>query len=141
MPARPPALPPAAVNQVECHPRFQQRSLRRFCREHSIAVVAYTSLGCGELLADPTVQRVAAEAGVTPAQALLLWGLQRGCAVLPKSVREERIAQASPAALLAAAAEGGLGGQGLCEGALAELDGLEEALGSCKYCWDPSGIA
>ena len=119
-----PAPAPAAVNQVECHPRFQQRALRQFCRERDIAVA---SLDCGELLGDATVQRVAAQSGVTPAQALLLWGLQRGCAVIPKSVQEARIAQAAPAALLGAA-----GVEGLSEAALAELDGLEEALGRQK---------
>ena len=31
---------------------------------------------------------------------LLRWALDRGCAVIPKSVRAERVAQASPAELL-----------------------------------------
>ena len=124
--------PAAAVNQVECHPRWQQRELRAFCQAHGIALVAYSSFGGGQLLSDPAVAEVAAAAGATPAQALLLWGLQRGCGVLPKSVRRERIEEAAPARL---AQLGELGPE-----ALAALDALEEQRRQ-KYCWDPSGIA
>ena len=129
-----PALPPtaAAVNQVECHPRFQQRELRAFCQAHGIAVVAYSSFGSGQLLSDPAVQAVAAAEGVTPAQALLLWGLQRGCGVLPKSVQRQRIEEVAPSRL---AECGELSPEGL-----AALDALEEQQ-QCKYCWDPSAIA
>ncbi|PRW60380.1 glyoxal reductase [Chlorella sorokiniana] len=121
-----------AVNQVECHPRYQQRDLRAFCQAHGIAVVAYSSFGSSQLLSDPAVQAVVAAEGITPAQALLLWGLQRGCGVLPKSVRRERIEEAAPARLA------GLGE--LSPEALAALDALEEQQQQ-KYCWDPSGIA
>jgi diketogulonate reductase-like aldo/keto reductase len=122
---------PPACNQVECHPRYQQRELRDFCRQGGIAVQAYASLGCGELLREPAVEVAAAEAGVTPAQALLLWGLQRGLAVIPKSVQQQRLAEAAPGTLLS---------RQLSEAALQRLDALEELLGSCKYCWDPSSI-
>lgn len=117
---------------MECHPRYQQRELRAFCQAHGIAVVAYSSFGSGQLLADPAVQAVAAAEGITPAQALLLWGLQRGCGVLPKSVRRERIEEAAPARL----AELGE----LTRESLAALDALE-AQQQRKFCWDPSGIA
>ncbi|PSC74818.1 glyoxal reductase-like [Micractinium conductrix] len=123
-----------AVNQVECHPRWQQRELRAFCSDHSIAVVAYCSLGSGALLQDPTVQAVAASTGVTPAQALLLWGLRRGCAVIPKSADPRRIADVSPARLAQL-------WDRLTDDHLAALDALEAEQGQCKYAWDPSGIA
>ena len=32
-------------------------------------------------------------------------------------------------------------GLALALASLAALDGLEERLGTCKYCWDPAGIA
>lgn len=123
---------PPACNQVECHPRYQQRALRDYCRHAGIAVQAYASLGCGELLREPAVAAVAAAAGVTPAQALLLWGLHRGLGVIPKSVQQQRLAEAAPEALL---------GRELSDAALQQLDALEELLGSCKYCWDSSNIA
>lgn len=126
-----------AVNQVELHPRFQQRGLRAYCAQHGIAVAAYSPLGGGALLRDPAVEAAAAVAGVMPAQALLLWGLHRGAAVLPKSVRPERIAEVAPAQL--AATEAALGEDGLAR-LLAALDALGEAE-AAKFCWDPSGIA
>lgn len=126
-----------AVNQVELHPRYQQRALRDYCAQHGIAVVAYSPFGGGALLGDAAVAAAAAAAGVSPAQALLLWGLHRGAAVLPKSVRHERIAEAAPRQL--AAAEAALGEAGLAR-LLAALDALGEEE-PVKYCWDPSGIA
>lgn len=113
---------------------LQQRELRAFCSDHSIAVVAYCSLGSGALLQDPTVQAVAASTGVTPAQALLLWGLRRGCAVIPKSADPRRIADVSPARLAQL-------WDRLTDDHLAALDALEAEQGQCKYAWDPSGIA
>jgi diketogulonate reductase-like aldo/keto reductase len=36
---------PPAVLQVELHTYFQQKELREFCRQHGIAVQAYSPLG------------------------------------------------------------------------------------------------
>ncbi|GFR40416.1 hypothetical protein Agub_g990, partial [Astrephomene gubernaculifera] len=102
------------VNQFEVHPRRQCRELRELCRQEGIAVVAYASLGCSELLGHPVVLRVAAQVGRTPAQVLLRWALQGGCAVIPKSVRPERLAEWREEALLE-------GGWGLAEEQMEEL--------------------
>ncbi|KAG2497704.1 hypothetical protein HYH03_004441 [Edaphochlamys debaryana] len=122
------------VNQFEVHPRRQRRELRAFCQEHGITVVAYSSLGsaqgCGGLLGDPAVGAVAAAVGRTPAQALLRWGLQEGLAVIPKSSRPDRIAQAAPEALLG-------GDWGLTEEQMYALAALEDGH---KFAWDPAGI-
>lgn len=56
--------------QIEVHPRYQQTSLRGFCAQHGIAVVAYASLGCGSLLGHETVLRLSHRLGRTPAQVL-----------------------------------------------------------------------
>ena len=48
---------------------------------------------------DPAVKAVAAELGVTPAQAVLKWGLQRGTSVVPKSADPGRLAENLAAAL------------------------------------------
>ena len=63
------------------------------------------------------------EAGRTPAQVLLRWGIQHGMVVLPKSVHPPRIAE--NAALFDFA---------LSPAAMAELDALEEGL---VTGWDP----
>jgi len=62
-------------------------------------------------------------------QVLLRWGLQQGCAVIPKSVHPERIQQASPRQLL---------GWQLGDDDMAALNALEDGT---KYCWDASRIA
>ncbi|KIY96822.1 hypothetical protein MNEG_11138 [Monoraphidium neglectum] len=119
-----------AVNQIEVHPRRPNAALRALCAAEGVAVVAYASLGCGQLLGEAAVRRVAAEVGRTPAQVLLRWGLQQGCAVIPKSIRAERIAEASPSKILE--------GWELSNAQVAALSGLDN---NHKFCWNPEGIA
>lgn len=126
-----------AINQVECHPRWPQDSLREYCAAQGIQVVAYSSFGAGALLDPdeaPEVATVAASSGKSPAVVLLCWGLQKGCSVLPKSCRPERIAEWCSLAMDAQ-------GRWLTIEEEALLDGM----GSTperqkKYCWDPSAV-
>jgi 2,5-diketo-D-gluconate reductase A len=82
-----------AVNQIELSPFLQQRDVRAACTTAGIAVAAYSPLTKGRRLDHPVLSRIAARHGVSPAQVLLAWGLNVGAAVLPKSVRPERIAE------------------------------------------------
>jgi diketogulonate reductase-like aldo/keto reductase len=82
-----------AVNQIEVHPFLQVRDTRAWCEAKGIVVEAYSPLTHGERLKDPVVTDVARRLGRTNAQVLLRWGVQHGMVVLPKSVREERIAE------------------------------------------------
>jgi 2,5-diketo-D-gluconate reductase A len=79
------------VNQVELHPRLQQRDLRAWHRAHHVATEAWSPLARGDLLEDGTVEGVAGRHGKTPAQVILRWHLQLGNVVIPKTVRPERI--------------------------------------------------
>jgi 2,5-diketo-D-gluconate reductase A len=79
------------LNQVELHPYLQQRELREFHAEHGIVTQAWSPLGRGAVLADPTIAAVAESHGVSPAQVVLRWHLDLGIAVIPKSVTPERI--------------------------------------------------
>lgn len=93
------------VNQVELHPYLQQRELVEGARELGILSTAYSPLGSmdrpdtmkGEdepvLLHDAEVAAVAAELGVSPAQVLIAWAIERGTAVIPKSVHPGRLAE------------------------------------------------
>jgi 2,5-diketo-D-gluconate reductase A len=81
-----------SVNQIELHPQLTQAPLRELHRQLGIATESYSPLGIGKSLTEPTVQKVAEEAGVTPAQALIRWHLQIGNIVIPKSQTPERIA-------------------------------------------------
>jgi diketogulonate reductase-like aldo/keto reductase len=84
---------PPVINQVQFSPFEYRRSLLEACEARNVAVEAYSPLGTGRHLSDPTVARVAEAVGRTSAQVLLRWCLQRGTIVLPKSTRRERIEQ------------------------------------------------
>ncbi|TPL77924.1 aldo/keto reductase [Mesorhizobium sp. B2-3-13] len=80
------------VNQVELHPRFQQRALREFHARHDIHTESWSPLGSGRLLSDPTISGIARKHGKSAAQTMIRWHLQQGLIVIPKSVRQDRIA-------------------------------------------------
>ncbi len=80
------------INQVECHPYFQQKEMKRFCREHQIHFESWSPLYRGEeVLEEPIIKELAKKHGKTPAQIILRWHLQEGSIVIPKSVHPERI--------------------------------------------------
>jgi 2,5-diketo-D-gluconate reductase A len=82
-----------AVNQVELHPHFQQVGLRREHARLGIVTEAWSPLGRGLELDDPTIVQIAQSHGKTPAQTIIRWHLQIGNVVIPKSVTPERIVE------------------------------------------------
>lgn len=80
-----------AVNQIELHPLLQQQELREVHAQLGIATEAWSPLGQGSLLSNPTVTAVAEGHGKTPAQVLIRWHIQLRNIVIPKSVTPERI--------------------------------------------------
>ncbi|WP_404927712.1 aldo/keto reductase [Mesorhizobium sp. ORM16] len=80
-----------AVNQIELHPRFQQREIREFHARHNIHTESWSPLGSGRLLGDPTIAGIAAKHGKSAAQTMIRWHLQEGLIVIPKSVHQDRI--------------------------------------------------
>ncbi|MGM9944726.1 MAG: aldo/keto reductase [Lysinibacillus sp.] len=82
---------PPMVNQVEVHPYLSQEPLRAFCREHHIAVTAWSPLGRGGVLQDETIIKIAEKYGKSAAQVVLRWHLQHNIMVIPKSVTPSRI--------------------------------------------------
>ena len=80
------------VNQVRFSP-FDDSGNVRGAAKRQIVVEAYSPLGTGRYLSNPTVRRIAASLGRSPAQVLLRWGLQHNVVVLPKSTHRERIAE------------------------------------------------
>ena len=79
------------VNQIELHPYLSQEALRAFCKEHKIAVTAWSPLGRGIILKDETITKIAAEVGKTEAQIILRWHFQNDIITIPKSVTQSRI--------------------------------------------------
>ena len=117
---------PPSVNQIELSPflyRSRADTLQR-CAEAGIAVEAYSPLTKGRRLADPTIGRIAAELGRTPAQVLIRWSLQKGFIVIPRSSSPQRIAENAAVFDFA-----------LDDGQMAALDELDEGL---TTGWDPA---
>lgn len=82
---------PPTVNQIELNPFRHRRALIEACEESDVVVEAYSPLGTGQHLSDPTVKRVATRLGRTPAQVLLRWCVQHGFVTLAKSTHRERL--------------------------------------------------
>jgi diketogulonate reductase-like aldo/keto reductase len=91
-----------AVNQIECHPYFQQRAVQAFDREHGILTQAWSPIGGitfyrdgqhTSTLKDPVITEIAQRQGKSPAQTMLGWGVQEGRSVIPKSTKPGRIAE------------------------------------------------
>ncbi|XP_019951022.2 glyoxal reductase [Paralichthys olivaceus] len=118
---------PPAVLQVEFHPRLCQTELRSLCEEYGVCFQAYSSLGKGELVTDPSVTEVAKNCARTPAQVLLCWAVQQGVPVLPKSSNPDRITENAR----------------LFDFTLSDADMERLSALDCghKYCWDPSEVA
>jgi diketogulonate reductase-like aldo/keto reductase len=94
-----------AVNQIELHPFFNQRSLRATHQRLGIVTQSWSPLGgvygsvpdgadaAAYPIGHPVVRDLAAKYGKTPAQLVLRWHLDHGLAAIPKSSREERLAE------------------------------------------------
>lgn len=81
------------VNQIESHPTFSQSDLVTYCQENGIHAEAWSPLGRGDDLGNPSVKAIAEKYGKTTAQVILRWHIQRGVSVIPKSVKEHRMLQ------------------------------------------------
>ena len=80
-----------AVNQIELHPRFQQKALRAFHNEHGIRTESWSPLGRGALLGGAAIVDIARKHRKTPAQVVIRWHLDSGLIAIPKTVRLERL--------------------------------------------------
>ena len=84
-----------AINQVELHPAFQQRTLRAFQEPLGIITEAWGPLGQGkyELSELPGLVDLAKAKGRSIQQIVLRWHLQEGVVVFPKTARKERLVE------------------------------------------------
>src|SRR2546422_4738558 len=85
------ATVPPVVNQVQSSPFKYRRAVLEACQQHNVALEAYSPLGTGRNLSNPTVERVAQRVGRTPPPGLLRWCLQHGLPALAQSTHPERI--------------------------------------------------
>ena len=64
---------PPAVNQLEFHPGYTQRSAVAFCKKNGITVEAWSPLGHGSLLSEPRIKEIASHYERPVAQVILRW--------------------------------------------------------------------
>lgn len=80
-----------SVGQWEIHPWLVRADIVEWSRKRNIAIEAYSPLVRGERWGEPVLKELAAKHGVSEAQILVRWSLQKGLIPLPKSVHEARI--------------------------------------------------
>lgn len=80
-----------AVNQIELHPYFPQQEMLHVHTDLGIQTEAWSPLGKRSApFAEPPVSEPTERNGVTPAQVILRWHLQRRSLPLPKSATPQR---------------------------------------------------
>jgi len=79
------------INQIEFHPGFTQSEVVDYCKEEIILIEAWSPIGRGNILNNEILVHMALKYGVTVAQLVLKWIIQKGHLPMPKSVTPERI--------------------------------------------------
>lgn len=79
------------INQIEIHPYMTQFGPSGFTFKNGIQVEAWSPLGTGTVLKDPTLAEIAKAHNKTPAQIVLRWLMQRGIVAIPRSSNPEHI--------------------------------------------------
>lgn len=81
------------VEQVECHPYFNQEKLREKLDSKNIKLMSWYPLGHGDksLLEEKIIKDIASKYNKTPAQIVLRWHTQMGFIVIPGSKNKEHI--------------------------------------------------
>ena len=80
-----------ALNQVELHPSFQQRSLRKVHEELGIVTQSWSPLGQGKGLKDETIAAIAEETGQPASAVIIRWHIQHGISTIPKASSRDHI--------------------------------------------------
>lgn len=80
-----------AVNQIELHPYFSERQLRKYDQQHQIVTWAWSPLGrANAVLKDPIIASIAQDVNRSISQVILRWEIQIGVLPIPKSAHSIR---------------------------------------------------
>lgn len=84
-----------AVNQIEVSPWFQEDSAVKFNQQQAIQTEAWAPFAEGkhDIFTNETIAEIGQKYGKSNGQVILLWLLQRGIVVIPKSVHKTRMAE------------------------------------------------
>lgn len=116
------------MNQIELHPGNPSPKLIAYCKEKGIHCSGYSPLGSSDspLYKNETISSIAKAKNRTVQQVLLMWGLQKGWSVLPKSVTESRIK-----------ANFEMDGWSLTDEEMAKIDAIPDRFKVCGDAWLP----
>ncbi len=82
------------VNQIELNPYTIREASRAYHSDNAIVTQSWAPIGHGrELLREPVIVEIADTHERTPAQIVLRWHVELGCAVIPKTSHPERMAE------------------------------------------------
>jgi 2,5-diketo-D-gluconate reductase B len=84
---------PLACNQFECHPFLDQSKLIAACRQHGMAVVAYSPIAKGRVRDEEILSRIGAARKKTAAQVCLRYLVQQDIVVIPRTSKVERLTE------------------------------------------------
>lgn len=86
---------PPALNQVETHPFNQQTDNQTFLQGNNVQIQSWASFAEGKnnMFQNELLLTLATKYNKSVAQIILRWLTQRGVAVIPKSIRKERMTE------------------------------------------------
>ena len=84
---------PIVCDQVECHPFLDQSKIIAACREHGMAVVAYSPIARGNARNDKVLARIGAAHKKSAAQTCLRFLVQQNIVVIPRTSKLERLSE------------------------------------------------
>ena len=94
------------LNQIELHPRWQQRETVAYHRANGIVTQSWSPIGQGKgLLDDPAIRDMAERLGRSPAQVVIAWHMAKGFSVIPKASSAEHLSDNFAAADVTLSAE------------------------------------
>jgi 2,5-diketo-D-gluconate reductase A len=79
------------INQIEIHPWLTQEKTAEYNLQHGLVTQAWSPLARGQILDQPDLVALSAKYEKSVAQVIIRWHIQRGFAVIPKSVSPERM--------------------------------------------------
>ena len=85
------ASEPLVANQIEAHPFLDQTKVIGACRQHGLAVVAYSPIARGQAVGDPVLIEIGKAKGKSAVQVCLRWLVQQEIAVIPRTAKIERL--------------------------------------------------
>jgi len=84
---------PLVCNQVECHPYLDQSKVLAACRQHGMAMTAYSPIAQGRAGGDNVLARIGAAHEKSAAQVSLRFLVQQNIVVIPRTSKAARLAE------------------------------------------------